>query len=111
MSQSKLSWASGFSSSASEIGLISSSANLRAVICQARCSLLREKSMEVNPSLVPGAAQHAVVRCRPGTPVVQRKLGPGSAVHRVELHRVRDTRRGAGAWLLYSAASIEGPGR
>jgi hypothetical protein len=34
------------------------------------------------------------VRCRPGTPVFQSKLGPGSAVHHfavLVLHRVLDT--------------------
>ena len=50
MSQSKVSCASGDSSRASEIGRISSSANLRAVICQARCSLLSEKSMSLSLS-------------------------------------------------------------
>src|SRR5262249_46628957 len=45
MSQLKVPWASGASSRSSEIGLISSSANLRACICQERCSLLSEKSM------------------------------------------------------------------
>jgi hypothetical protein len=42
-------------------------------------------------SRVPGAAQHEVMRCRPGT-VTRRTLGdPGSAVHRFALHRIRDT--------------------
>src|SRR5262249_475890 len=45
MSQSKVARGSSISSRSSEIGRISSSANLRAVICQARCSLLRVKSM------------------------------------------------------------------
>src|SRR6202795_2512254 len=49
MSQSKVPWASGASSRSSVIGLISSSANFRAVICQARCSLLSEKSISVVP--------------------------------------------------------------
>jgi hypothetical protein len=43
---------------------------------------------------VPGAAQHEVVRCRPGTVPVRVRGGPGSAVHRfalLALHRVRDT--------------------
>ena len=44
-------------------------------------------------SRVPGAAQHEVVRCRPGTVAV--RGGPGSAVHRSALHRVRDTRKGS----------------
>src|SRR5207244_1846239 len=45
---------------------------------------------------VPGAAQHEVVRCRPGTPVCSpRNRGPASAVHRYALHRVRDTRHHA----------------
>src|SRR6185312_3191878 len=39
---------------------------------------------------VPGAAQHAVVRCRPGSQIIE-KLGPGSAVHRFASHRVRGT--------------------
>ncbi len=42
---------------------------------------------------VPGAAQHEVVRCRPGTAAVSG--GPGSAMHHfaaLALHRVRDTR-------------------
>ena len=38
---------------------------------------------------VPGAAQHAVVRGRPGTVTVCG--GPGAAVHRFALHRIRDT--------------------
>ena len=38
---------------------------------------------------IPGAAQHAVMRCRPGTvPICD---GPGSAVYRFALHGVRDT--------------------
>ena len=44
-------------------------------------------------SRVPGAAQHEVVRCRPGT--VSVRGGPGSATHRfapLALHRIRDTR-------------------
>ena len=45
MSQSKVSRASAMASRAREIGRISSSANLRAVICHARCSLLSVKSM------------------------------------------------------------------
>src|SRR3954468_4944668 len=45
MSQSKVPCASGASSRSSVIGLTCSSANLRAVICQERCSLLSEKSM------------------------------------------------------------------
>jgi hypothetical protein len=39
---------------------------------------------------VPGAAQHEVVRCRPG--IVTVRGDPGSAVHRSALHRIRDTR-------------------
>jgi hypothetical protein len=46
-------------------------------------------------SRVPGAAQHEVVRCRPGT--VDRALGgPGSAMHyslTLALHRIRDTQQ------------------
>src|SRR6266542_1969173 len=45
ISQSKVSRGSSISSRPSEIGRISSSANLRAVICQARCSLLKVKSI------------------------------------------------------------------
>jgi hypothetical protein len=45
MSQSQVSRAVGMASRASEIGRISSSANLRAAICQERCSLLRVKSI------------------------------------------------------------------
>src|SRR5664279_1728685 len=45
MSQSQVSRAVGMASRASESGRISSSANLRAAICQERCSLLRVKSM------------------------------------------------------------------
>src|SRR5215470_15779341 len=45
ISQSKVCRGSSISSRSSEIGRISSSANLRAVICQARCSLLSVKSM------------------------------------------------------------------
>src|SRR5206468_9515845 len=45
ISQSKVSRGSSISSRSSEVGRISSSANLRAVICQARCSLLRAKSI------------------------------------------------------------------
>src|SRR5215475_13841802 len=45
ISQSKVARGSSISSRSSEIGRTSSSANLRAVICQARCSLLRVKSM------------------------------------------------------------------
>jgi hypothetical protein len=104
MSQSKLSCASGFSSSSSEIGLISSSANLRAVICQARCSLLREKSMEVPsilyvvmPALVAGI--HALA-ARGG---VDGRDKPGH--DGVEMLFVSRT------WPFYSAASIEGPRR
>ncbi len=43
---------------------------------------------------VPGAPQHAMLRRRPGTPVIKKsKLGPGSAVHRSRyaLRRIRDT--------------------
>src|SRR5439155_19511463 len=47
ISQSNVSRGSVISSRSSEIGRISSSANLRAVICQARCSLLRAKSMDL----------------------------------------------------------------
>jgi len=39
---------------------------------------------------VPGAAQHEMLRRRPGTPIKESKLGPGSAVHHFVLHRVRD---------------------
>src|SRR5215467_13141499 len=45
ISQSNVSRGSAISSRSSESGRISSSANLRAVICQERCSLLRVKSM------------------------------------------------------------------
>src|ERR1700722_3400295 len=45
MSQSQVSAAVGIASRSSEIGRTSSSANLRAAICQERCSLLRVKSM------------------------------------------------------------------
>src|SRR5262245_65978878 len=45
ISQSNVARGSSMSSRSREIGRISSSANLRAVICQARCSLLRVKSM------------------------------------------------------------------
>src|SRR5215471_10339698 len=45
ISQSNVSRGSAISSRSSESGRISSSANLRAVICQARCSLLSVKSM------------------------------------------------------------------
>src|SRR5262249_8338396 len=45
ISQSNVSRGSAISSRSREIGRISSSANLRAVICQARCSLLSVKSM------------------------------------------------------------------
>jgi 5-formyltetrahydrofolate cyclo-ligase len=38
---------------------------------------------------VPGAVQHEVMRCRTGT--VPGCDGPGSAVHRFTLHRIRDT--------------------
>jgi hypothetical protein len=38
----------------------------------------------------PGAAHHAVVRRRTGT--VSVCSGPGAAVHRSALHRIRDTR-------------------
>src|SRR5712691_1948726 len=48
MSQSKVSRGSEISSRSTEIGRISSSANLRAVTCQARCSLLSVKSMVVS---------------------------------------------------------------
>ena len=41
----------------------------------------------------PGAAQHEVVRCRPGVQNLESNLGPGSAVHRYALHRIRDTFR------------------
>ena len=47
ISQSQVSRAVGMASRCSEIGRISSSANLRAVICHARCSSLRLKSMGV----------------------------------------------------------------
>src|SRR5690242_15878926 len=40
---------------------------------------------------VPGAARHEMTRCRPGTPVLARKLGPGSALHHFVLQRIRDT--------------------
>jgi hypothetical protein len=39
--------------------------------------------------VVPGAAQHAVMRRRPG--IVTVCGDPGSAVHRFALHRIRDT--------------------
>src|SRR6185312_9881509 len=45
ISQSKVSRAVGMASRSSEIGRISCSANLRAAICQERCSLLRVKSI------------------------------------------------------------------
>ena len=41
---------------------------------------------------VPGAAQHAVMRCRTGTHDVVRKMDSASAAHRSALHRARDTR-------------------
>src|SRR5215813_798029 len=66
MSQSNVSRGSAISSRASEIGRISSSANLRAVICQARCSLLRVKSMA--PSL---GCQHGGER----RPKARQRLG------------------------------------
>src|SRR5262249_24006852 len=54
---------------------------------------------------VPGAAQHEVVRCRPGT-VTERVLGgPGSAMHHsltLALHRVRDTRIPSDVLVPYS---------
>jgi hypothetical protein len=47
----------------------------------------------VTIACVPGAAQHAVVRCGPGTVTDAGTLGgPASAVQRCTLHRVRDTR-------------------
>ena len=50
--------------------------------------VLLEKEL-TRSSRVPGAAQHEVVRCRPGTvPICG---GPGSAVQRFALHRIRDT--------------------
>src|SRR6266404_2667979 len=48
ISQSNVPRGSAISSRSSEIGRISSSANLRAVICQERCSLLRVKSIGVS---------------------------------------------------------------
>jgi DNA-directed DNA polymerase III PolC len=43
----------------------------------------RDDDLPLFASRVPGAAQHEVVRCRPGTPVLfESKLGPGSASHR-----------------------------
>ena len=39
---------------------------------------------------VPGAAQHAVMRCRTGTHFSN--MGPASAEQRYTLHRARDTR-------------------
>ena len=48
ISQSQVSRAVSIASRASESGRISSSANLRAAICQERCSLLRVKSMEAS---------------------------------------------------------------
>ena len=41
---------------------------------------------------IPGATQHEVVRCRPEIVPTNTFLGgPGSAMHRYALHRVRDT--------------------
>ena len=48
ISQSKVARGSAISSRSSEIGRISSRANLRAFICQARCSSVSEKSMTVH---------------------------------------------------------------
>jgi error-prone DNA polymerase len=43
----------------------------------------RDDDLPLFASRVPGAAQHEVMRCRPGTPVpFESKLGPGSAAHR-----------------------------
>jgi hypothetical protein len=43
---------------------------------------------------IPGAARHAVMRCRTGTHdrVASLEMGPASAAHRFALHRARDTR-------------------
>src|SRR4029079_17562930 len=71
MSQSKVPWASGASSSSSVIGLICSSANFCAVICQLRCSLLREKSM-VRPLF---RGEH-----RLGSTVADQRLGDAQLV-------------------------------
>src|ERR1039458_3721183 len=66
MSQSQVSRAVGMASRASESGRISSSANLRAAICQERCSLLRVKSMGASSremfGLVAGQRHRAVSR-------------------------------------------------
>ncbi len=45
---------------------------------------------------VPGAPQHTVMRCRPGTPVCDHltKRDPASAMHHFVLHRVWATRWG-----------------
>ena len=45
--------------------------------------------MAFTPFRVPGAAQREAVRCRTGT--VINSDGPGSAMHRYALHRIRDT--------------------
>src|SRR5204862_7643456 len=88
MSQSKAPCASGASSRSSVIGLISSLANLRAVICQERCSLLSEKSMSVVPLF---RSEH-----RGAAPVVRQRLGDAQLVVRIAVagvqadHRVMD---------------------
>ena len=62
ISQSNVSRGSAISSRSSEIGRISSSANLRVVICQERCSLLKVKSMGL--SSVHSAASTAALAGR-----------------------------------------------
>ena len=59
---------------------------------------------------VPGAAQHVVVRCRPGT--VRTCGGPGPAVHHVAalvLHRIRDTGHSSDAASLSCPAQAGHP--
>src|ERR1044071_7462498 len=80
MSQLKELCASGASSRSSEIGFISSCANLRAVICQERCSLLSGKS--INAPLFRGEHRRAA-------PVLGQRFGDpqpvvGGAVAAVE---------------------------
>jgi hypothetical protein len=41
---------------------------------------------------VPGAVQHAVMRCRTGTQLLPSNMGPASAEQRCTLYRAPDTR-------------------
>src|SRR3977135_3055319 len=76
ISQSKVSRGSEISSRSSEIGRISSSANLRAVICQARCSLLRVKSMIVSLTVCLTVSLGSFGRERErGAPIARQGLG------------------------------------